>query len=282
MESRSLKNYTEVTKLVVHGVHVDIEQYPYTAQVIIEESSVCGGAIISNRVIVTAAHCLVDDNNKPLDPDLIEVYLGSEIAMQGAHYDVCKLFKHPKYENNTEQDYFWDIGLLLLSRHIKLSRRVEIATIAPTSKWRNVRNTMTIAGFGTTDNTEELTKTMKATRMKYVDSRICNLSQTGGKEMMPVPSHMFCMVGLTWTSDCRGDSGSPITWRSYIVGLVSLGRDSRDGSCGSEGIPSMYTDLTYFRLWLKHQVKELESTSTKECEIKIRTKIRLRASLSNC
>lgn len=79
------------------------------------------------------------------------VFAGSEVAMQGAHYDVCKLFKHPKYENNTEQDYFWDIGILLLSRHIKLSRRVEIATIAPTSKWRNVRNTMTIAGFGTTD-----------------------------------------------------------------------------------------------------------------------------------
>lgn len=71
--------------------------------------------------------------------------------MKGTHYDVCKIYKHPKYENNTEQDYFWDIGLILLSRPIKLGRRVEIARIAPTSKWRSVRNTMTIAGFGTID-----------------------------------------------------------------------------------------------------------------------------------
>lgn len=52
----------------------------------------------------------------------------------------------------------------------------------------------------------------------------------------------------------------------YIVGLVSLGRDTRDGSCGSEAIPSMYTDLTYFRKWVMHHVEALESISTKYCE----------------
>lgn len=52
----------------------------------------------------------------------------------------------------------------------------------------------------------------------------------------------------------------------YIVGLVSLGRDSRDDSCGSEALPSMYTDLTYFRKWIMHNIEELESISTKTCE----------------
>lgn len=73
------------------------------------------------------------------------------MTMSGLHYEVCQIFKHPKYGIATEQDYFWDIGLILLTRSIKLSKRVQIATIAPSNKWRNVKSTMTIAGFGTTD-----------------------------------------------------------------------------------------------------------------------------------
>lgn len=61
---------------------------------------------------------------------------------------MCKALKHPNY---LAEFYYWDIGLLLLTRNIKTSKRVQIAKIAPFSKWRNVKNTMTIAGFGSTD-----------------------------------------------------------------------------------------------------------------------------------
>lgn len=47
---------------------------------------------------------------------------------------------------------------------------------------------------------------------------------------------------------------------------MSLGRDARDGSCGSEAVPSMYTDLTYFRKWVMRHVEELESIPTSICE----------------
>lgn len=53
----------------------------------------------------------------------------------------------------------------------------------------------------------------------------------------------------------------------YIVGLVALGRDDRDESCGSEVLPSMYTDLTYFRKWIMQNIRELESITTKNCKI---------------
>lgn len=61
----------------MHGVAVEIEQYPYTAQVIIEQSSVCGGAVISRRVVVTAAHCIVDDDDRQMSPNDFNIFLGN-------------------------------------------------------------------------------------------------------------------------------------------------------------------------------------------------------------
>lgn len=67
--------------------------------------------------------------------------------MRGSRYDVCRVLKHPKY-GNAKFYYFYDIGLLLLTKVIKLSNKVRIANIAPNHKWRNVKHTMSVAGFG--------------------------------------------------------------------------------------------------------------------------------------
>lgn len=61
----------------MRGVHVDVEQYPYTAQVVMERSAVCGGAIVSKRVVVTAAHCLENEESLQLSANDLDVYLGN-------------------------------------------------------------------------------------------------------------------------------------------------------------------------------------------------------------
>lgn len=67
--------------------------------------------------------------------------------MAGDLYDACKIMKHPKYATN-ETDYFYDIGLILLSKNIKRSKKIDIARIADFNTWRNGKYSMTIAGFG--------------------------------------------------------------------------------------------------------------------------------------
>lgn len=67
--------------------------------------------------------------------------------MHGTHYDVCKVVKHPKY-GNAQFYYYYDVGLLLLAKDIKIGTKVRIATIAPHQRWRNVKHTLSIAGFG--------------------------------------------------------------------------------------------------------------------------------------
>lgn len=66
--------------MVVNGVEVIIEQYPYLAQVIIDQTISCGGAIISHRVVATAGHCIYDVDEKTITAAIdIDVYLGNMI-----------------------------------------------------------------------------------------------------------------------------------------------------------------------------------------------------------
>lgn len=67
--------------------------------------------------------------------------------MGGTPYGACKAMKHPYYAKARE-DYFWDVGLILLTNKITLGRKINIATIAHNSAWRNVKHSMTVAGFG--------------------------------------------------------------------------------------------------------------------------------------
>lgn len=61
---------------MLNGVEVKIEQYPYTAQVVKNNASLCGGAAISKRVIVTAAHCVTIDNEHVVPAKDFDVWFG--------------------------------------------------------------------------------------------------------------------------------------------------------------------------------------------------------------
>lgn len=84
----------------------------------------------------------------------LDSFSGSSYANSGTPYDVCQVLKHPCYDN-AEKDYYYDVGLLLLTNKIKLTSKVQVATIAPFNKWRHVRYSMTIAGFGQTGVSNE-------------------------------------------------------------------------------------------------------------------------------
>lgn len=81
----------------------------------------CGGAIISDRNILTAGHCIF------YTPSPLETYwvlgMHNQHIKDGDSYEVGQLDLHPKFINHTVYDDY-DIAIVTLRTHILFSERV--------------------------------------------------------------------------------------------------------------------------------------------------------------
>ncbi len=202
----------------------------------------CGGTLIHENWVVTAAHCLVSEETGPLSPDDVEVGLGSvdlESASLSIHR-VRRIIVHPEYDP-VKIDA--DIGLIELET---------ASSLTPAGLKRDVTDfagqTGRILGWGSTSSQEErYPVTLKQAYVPIVTNARCNeiYNARGGYDD-DITDNMMCAGYETGSVDsCTGDSGGPLmvmtagSWR--LAGVVSWG----DG-CATPGFYGVYTRLSRF------------------------------------
>jgi secreted trypsin-like serine protease len=88
---------------IVGGENADIKDFPYSVSIAMLnfKSHFCGGTIISNWHILTAAHCVVGRN-----ASLIRIYTGNSNLENSNEqsYGILSIIIHPKYTNDIRSD----------------------------------------------------------------------------------------------------------------------------------------------------------------------------------
>jgi len=203
----------------------------------------CGGSIISERWILTAAHCLKAGND-------YAVAIGAhELNSQGRGIiDTVKTVIHPEYNDNT---YDNDIALLKLSKKIHFGAKVQPICLHEASL--PSPRQVTISGWGTTSSGGQLSKVLKEVKVPMVSDRKCR-EHYGNR----LTGNMICAGSPKGGQDsCQGDSGGPMSYRDMKnhrwvqIGVVSWG----DG-CGLVGVPGIYADVSKYTDWIDRETSD--------------------------
>ncbi|XP_071535967.1 phenoloxidase-activating factor 3-like [Panulirus ornatus] len=228
----------------------------------------CGGAVINQRYVVTAAHCV---DSTALSGRRLEVIrlgewdLSTEVdcginlggfeecapPVQDFTYEV--ITPHPNYNSRT--NYSDDIALIRLSRPIDLSGGwIQPVCLPPQGldvrKAAGHREAL-MAGWGFTEKGTSSEKLLQVF-LPFVDNEQCSNSYN-----VKMVDGQLCMGGRAGQDSCAGDSGGPLTVSGptgppyLLIGVVSYG----PVNCGREGYPGVYTSVSHYRDWIEQNLK---------------------------
>lgn len=219
---------------VVNG-QADQGQHPWVGALVSHDPEtgerylICTGTLISKKVFLTAAHCLVDEPT-----DFMEVSFDSFVGAPDVGPDVKlyrgKAFGHPKFVDETAPGDTHDIAVVVLDQKVKQAPAARLPE-------RNLLNDL--VEWGVADRAKY--KVVGYGREGYDagedaffggGSRRFAFSGFGSLEPFKLNTTQVAAEGEGGT--CRGDSGGPVFLRNtrIIVGIVSDG----DPLCQESGV----------------------------------------------
>ncbi|XP_053683648.1 transmembrane protease serine 9-like, partial [Sabethes cyaneus] len=213
---------------------------------------VCGGTVISEEFIVTAAHCVMNAaNGFRLARNRVFVRLGihdldSVNPAFVQQHEVEKIYKFANFTRLTD-----DIALLELSTTIRFTDYVQPACV---NLDPNITGEYgTVVGWGLTEN-DETSPILKTADIPVVDPIVC-LKTNRVLFGHTLDEGLFCAGYTNGTGVCNGDSGGGLFFRRanswFLGGIVSFSqvRSDRSNNCYTKGYGA-FTKVHHYVSWI--------------------------------
>ncbi|KAM3619986.1 uncharacterized protein V6R79_016751 [Siganus canaliculatus] len=217
---------------IVGGREAAPHSRPYMVQLKIGSQLACGGSLVREDFVLTAAHCrLRRAFTAVIGADLLS---GNESTKQ--EIQTVRSIPHPDYDGHQN-----DIMLLKLARRAQLNEAVQLIPLKQ-GRIRNVSGCLT-AGWGDIGDNRTLPARLQEVNVTTLRQRRCVRRWRG----VPIVRTMICGVGdRIFQGFCSGDSGGPLVCDGAVAGVVSFsGR-----RCGDPATPDVYTRVSSFRDWI--------------------------------
>uniref|UniRef100_A0A0C9Q4A2 TRYP_3 protein n=1 Tax=Fopius arisanus TaxID=64838 RepID=A0A0C9Q4A2_9HYME len=224
---------------ILGGEDVASGQFTFVASVRLDSAHVCGGSIIGARQILTAAHCVVDDNNQVVAADRVSARIGSlNQFASGKIIYAESIAVQPSYTYISN-----DVAVIQLSSAVEESSKISIIPIATSADQAPAVGTaISVAGWGEQSSGAAPYK-LQSVAFSVASEEEC----TKG-----FPEHdesTFCLAHNLKEGSCLGDAGNGVAYNNRLVGVASF----VVGACGSR-YAEVFVNVTHFAEWIQIQL----------------------------
>ncbi|CAG0893563.1 unnamed protein product [Darwinula stevensoni] len=254
-------------KLSAGGKPAPKGEWPWQAAIYDGEKRelICGGALIAERWVLTAAHCItVDGTTRARDARNFVVYLGKYHRNDSLdnEYVQRRVVSQIFMQEFSFQNFDSDIALLKLNVPALLTSQVQLVCL-PTrfddSKLENGTRGW-VAGWGL-NSFDQRDATLTQVELPVILNKDCSRETTSvsGDRPVTLNSNMFCAghdkdtPAEEYQTVCRGDSGSPMVFPSHssqesrwsVEGIVSHFFSKEECSTRHPGQYSVFTRVRF-------------------------------------
>uniref|UniRef100_A0A1Y9H266 trypsin n=1 Tax=Anopheles dirus TaxID=7168 RepID=A0A1Y9H266_9DIPT len=230
------------TKRIIGGTDAKEGAAPYIVSLQNYGRHFCGGSIVGDRWILTAAHCV--DGKKSNE---VMIQAGTNrLDDSRLPYPVDLIVSHNLYNRSLKIN---DIALIRSSVPLDFSKRIQNIELALDPVPDNA--TVTLVGWGRTKREGVLAYKLQYIELRYVESKRC-------QEMLeePVGVGKLCTFIKKNEGACHGDSGSALTWKGKQIGIASYIHIN----CAA-GFPDVFTRVSYYHEWIRSTMAENDNAS---------------------
>lgn len=221
---------------IVNGYDIEIQEVPYQIGIFVEESFACGGSIISEKYILTAAHCLV------YNKDDLMIHAGSsKLKEGGSFHKAVEVISHENYNTSTNEN---DIGLIEVHPRLPFDERRQPISLFRKEKILRANDLALVTGWGATSESGRISPQLQAVHVPLITNDLC---QKQYESEFPIFKSQICAGFPEGEKDsCQGDSGGPMVIHKKLVGVVSWGK-----GCARAALPGVYTSVAHYIDWIE-------------------------------
>ncbi|XP_061719514.1 trypsin II-P29-like isoform X2 [Cydia pomonella] len=217
----------------------------------------CGGALISPRFVLTAAHCTKSSRDPTVAeaaPKIVRLGARNILDVPEPHDElITRILVHPSYSAPRKYN---DIALLRLSRDVEFTRYIQ-----PACLWTSVNTSAifgaTVTGWGVVvSGGRDSSPNLQTAEVDIIESTTCDglLRHYCNRNWCGLDQTQVCAGKIEGGVDtCQGDSGGPLQVRAgsltSVIGVTSFGF-----GCARVGAPGVYTRVAAYSDWIERHV----------------------------